>query len=57
MDNYMHALHNLSLITHYDELSKKTKHEIQELKETAFTRYQEFVETFQKNSAEISLKL
>ena len=53
----MHALHNLSLITHYDELSKKTKHEIQELKETAFTRYQEFVETFQKNSAEISLKL
>ncbi len=38
----MHALDNLSLIAEYDTLTKRTKFEMEELKQTVMQNYQKF---------------
>lgn len=40
VNHYMHALDNLSLIAEYDTLTKRTKFEMEELKQTVMQNYQ-----------------
>lgn len=50
VSHYMHALDNLSLIAEYDTLTKRTKFEMEELKQTVMQNYQEFSAKFQESS-------
>jgi ABC-type transport system involved in cytochrome bd biosynthesis fused ATPase/permease subunit len=50
VDHYMHALDNLSLIAEYDTFTKRTKDEMEELKQSVMKNYQEFTTKFQESS-------
>lgn len=49
----MHALDNISLIAEYDKISRKTKSELSELKQTVLINYEEFVKKIQESTHKI----
>ena len=51
VDNYMHALHNLSLIAEYDKFSKQTSVEMEELKQTVMNNYGQFTSKFAQTTS------
>lgn len=53
MNHYMHALDNISLIAEYDKISRKTKSELSELKQTVLINYEEFVKKIQESTRKI----
>jgi len=53
MNHYMHALDNISLIAEYDKISRKTKSELSELKQTVLINYEEFVKKIQESTHKI----